>query len=359
MLGNLYIQRDELDKAAERYRAAIAKFPSFLRANKMLGRVLFQQGQLDQAVLPLTRVIELGGGDALTYRLLGYAYNSTGQFVSAESAYRYALMLTPADLDAKRGLLQSLVKQQKYSEVAALCDELIQAHPERSDLLAVQASAFVGLGQPLKAAENYELMVRMGKGTPQILGALGNIYANEGLASLAVRSYTAALDLEPRPSPEETIRRAEYLVQRGAGAEAEGLLDKAVQVYGDGIDVEGRKKILKLRARLAMAQGAGTAQVAALEEVVALDPMDGEALLALGQHYARNQEPEKAILYYERAEGIEGVEADARVRHAQILVGDRRYSEAVPLLKRAQELRPREDVARYLDEVERLARTRG
>lgn len=40
-------------------------------------------------------------------------------------------------------------------------------------------------------------------------------------------------------------------------------------------------------------------------------------------------------------------------------MGQSRYAEAVPLLKRAQEINPRDDVARYLEQVERIARARG
>ena len=89
---------------------------------------------------------------------------------------------------------------------------------------------------------------------------------------------------------------------------------------------------------------------------MALDPLDGEALMLLGRHYAQANAPEKAIFYYERAEGIEAVEADARLRHAQLLVAQSRFQDAVPLLKRAQELKPRDDVGHYLEQVERLAR---
>ena len=39
-----------------------------------------------------------------------------------------------------------------------------------------------------------------------------------------------------------------------------------------------------------------------------------------------------------------------------MLVSRSKYGEAVPLLRRAQELNPREDVARYLEQVERVAR---
>jgi hypothetical protein len=50
-------------------------------------------------------------------------------------------------------------------------------------------------------------------------------------------------------------------------------------------------------------------------------------------------------------------EVKAKVRHAQVLVGLTRYADALPLLRRAQEVKPREDVARYLEQVERLAKS--
>jgi hypothetical protein len=35
-----------------------------------------------------------------------------------------------------------------------------------------------------------------------------------------------------------------------------------------------------------------------------------------------------------------------------------RYGDALPLLRRVQELKPRDDIARYLEQVERLAKSR-
>jgi Flp pilus assembly protein TadD len=108
-----------------------------------------------------------------------------------------------------------------------------------------------------------------------------------------------------------------------------------------------------------MTSGGGDAATAAvLEEIIKLDPLDGEALMLLGQHYARNGEPDKGIFHYERAAGIESFEANAKVRHAQVLVSMGRYADALPLLRRAQEVRPREDVARYIEQVDRIAKAR-
>jgi Flp pilus assembly protein TadD len=166
------------------------------------------------------------------------------------------------------------------------------------------------------------------------------------------------LEAGPEASVAETLRRVEILAQRGALAEAEGLLAQIKTASSDRLDEENRMKLLKLEARLAVAEGVGGEAVDVLEEIVALNPLDGEALMLLGGHYAGNGESDRAIFYYERAGSIEEYEADAKIRQAQVLVEMSKYGEAVPLLERAQELEPREDVARYLEQVERVARGR-
>ena len=222
----------------------------------------------------------------------------------------------------------------------------------------LQANAYLGAGEPLKAAGNFEIVARMGKASAATLYALGDIYTNEALWDLAARSYGQALEKETDASLDRPVRCVEILVQRGAIDQATKLLARLEELRGARLDEAERKRLLKLQARIAVAQGIGGSAVPILEEIVALDPLDGEALLLLGQHYARNSDLERAAFYYERAESLPGFEAEAKIRHAQILVGQSKYREAVPLIRRAQELAPRDELARYLDQVERLARTR-
>ena len=356
-LGNMHFQKDELDEAASGYRTAVAKFPTFRRAWKNLGLIAVRQSRFDDAIKALSRVVELGGADGLTYGLLGYAYSAQGVATSAESAYRNAVLLQPDLLDWKLGLTQSVLKQRKYGEAVTLCEELIARFPDRAEFWLIQANAYVGLNQPMKAAENYEVVQRMGGATPQSLYTLGDIYANENLLDLAARAYRNAIDLDPRQAPARPMRCVEIVAQRGGAAQAKGLADHLRGVLAATLDDTDKKKLLKIEARIAVAEGGGAEAVQTLEEIVSLDPLDGEAILLLAQHYARARDPDKAIFYYERAEGIETFEADARLRHAQILVGQSRFQDAVPLLKRVQELKPREDVGRYLEQVERLARS--
>ena len=367
-LGNLYFQKDDSEQAEKHYKLATAKFPSFRRAFKNLGLVSVRLQHYDEAIKALSRLVELGGGDGLSYGLLGYSLSATGQFVSAESAYRTAVLLQPDTLDWKLGLAQSVLKQRKFGEAASLCDELLTRYPDRADFWLLQANAYLGLDQPLKAAENFEIVARMGKATYQTYYTLGDIYTNAGLYDLASRAYGQAIAAKPDQELDRPLRSVEILSQRDAVPQARALLAQIREASGPSLDDAGKKRVLRLDARLAMAEGgaagaagggagAESAAVKSLEEIVALDPLDGEALMLLGQHYTKANEIDRAIFYYERASSLEPFEADAKVRQAQLLVAQSKYREAVPLLKRAQELKPRDEVARYLDQVERISRS--
>jgi len=357
-LANIHFQKEELEQAAVAYERAVTKYPKFRRAWKNLGLIHVRNGAFAEAVTALTRVIELGGGDALTYGLLGFAYSSVENDLCAESAYRMAILLDPATLDWKMGLARSLFKQERYAQAVTLCDGLIAKYPDRADLWLLQANAYIGLKEPLKAAVNYELVDHLGKSTVASLNMLADIYVNQELFEAAVAYYIRALESDPQGRTDRAIRAAKVLSARAAFSESKTLIEHVEALHGDALETSERKDLLKLRARIAVAEGAGDEEIKVLEEIVALDPLDGEALILLGQHSARSEDYEKAVFYYERAASLEQHEADAKVRHAQLLVGQGKYTEALPLLRRAQDLKPRDDVQKYLEQVERVAKSR-
>jgi Flp pilus assembly protein TadD len=106
-----------------------------------------------------------------------------------------------------------------------------------------------------------------------------------------------------------------------------------------------------------MASGAGEKAIQTLEEIVKKDPLDGEALLLAGDYYSKSGQKELAELRFQTAASIQGFEADAFVKHAQLLVQAQKYAQAADLLKKAQKVKPRDNVQRYLEKVEQLART--
>lgn len=357
-LANIYFQQERFDKAAKAYQIAVDKYPKFRRAWKNMGLIYVRKSKFEEAIPALTRVIELGGNSATTYGMLGYSYSSLGNHLCAESAYRKAILLDSHTLDWKKGLARSLFKQESYDDAVSLCKQLVADYPERADLWLLQANAYIGMNKPLKAAEIYEFVDQLDESTPKSLSMLGDIYVNEKLYELAVDSYIRAMKMDPNQGLNKAVRSAKILAARGALKETETLIKNIKDLHSEGLNKDTRKEMLKLQARIAVAEGASEEEIKVLKEIVNLDPMDGEALLLLGQHYNRQGNTEKAIFYYERAAGIDEYGADAKVRHAQVLVKNGKYKEALPLLKQAQQIEHRENVQKYLEQVERIAKSR-
>jgi tetratricopeptide (TPR) repeat protein len=353
--GGLLFQREELDAAAVSLERAVEKYPKYRRAWRTLGLVRARTGEHAAAAAALTKVIEGGGGDGYTYGALGLAYLGLGNFLSAESAFRMAALLDAETVDWQLGLAQALFQQERFPEASAVAGSLIERYPERADFWLLQAQAFLNLEQPLRAAQNFEMVDRLGRATPESLFALGDIYLVERLADQSLLAYTKAVDLAPGENLARAVRSARQLGTYGAPAESALLAAHVEQVAGDNLPEEQRLELLHLRARLALGAGDGAEEARLLTEIVAHDPLDGEALILLGQHSARTGDLEQAIHYFERAASLEQFEVDANVRHAQALVAAGRYADAVPLLTRAQSLRPTDHVQRYLEGVQRAA----
>jgi tetratricopeptide (TPR) repeat protein len=358
-LGGVQFQQDKIDDALVNYRNAVAKFPNFRRAYRSIGLICTRKSQYEAAIAAFNKMIELGGADAYSYGLLGFCHSARGDYQPSEAAYRNALLLQPDNVEWRLGLTRSVFKQAKYEDAASLLDVLITNYPDKADFWLLQSHTYLGLKQPMKAAVNLEALDSIGKSTVDSLFTLGDIYVSEALPDMALSAYDRAIAKNPTQPVSRAIRAAEVLAARGGLPQSKTLLTHVKANWNDTLSDTDRRKVLKLQARLTMNSGSGDAETATvLEEVIALDPLDGEALMLLGQHYNRMSQPDKAILYYERAARIDSFAANAKVKIAQVFVAQGRFTEALPLLRDAQSLKPRDDIARYIEQVERASKSK-
>jgi tetratricopeptide (TPR) repeat protein len=359
-LGNVYFQNDDFTNAVTHFENALAKFPDFHRAQKNLGLVHIRSGNFEAAVKPLSRTIALGGADAKTYGLLGFAHMNAARYASAESAYKQALLFEPENVDFKLGVVKCLIAQANYDAALALLDELIRQFPERDNLWALQANVFIQKDQPAKAAVNFEMLRRLGKATGPQLFLLGDIYLSQEVRDLALAAYLDGIAKDGAANLPKALRAAELLVARGALNEARQIFAKVRESAAGGLTGADELKLLKLESKAALASGEGDKAIAVLEQIAEKNPLDGEALLLAGDYYARNGQREKAQFRFETAAKLEGFESEALLKQAQLKVQGQKYAEAAELLRKAQKSKPRDNVQRYLERVEQLAlRSKG
>jgi len=355
-LGNVYFQNEDLTNAVKYFETALAKFPDYRRAQKNLAFALVRDSKYDTAIKPLTRTVSLGGGDARVFGLLGFAYMNQGRYASAGAAYSHALMFEPENLDFRLGQVKCAVATGNYDHALALLEELLKEYPDRDNLWTLQANIYIQKEQPAKAATSLEILRRLGKATSQNLYLLGDLYMSQEARDLALSAYLEGLEKDNGQNIAKALRAAQILVGRSAWNESRQLFTK-IRGAGTKLSEADDLKLLKLESKVGMSTGAGEDAITVLEQIIERNPLDGEALLIAGDYYSKHDQREKAEFRYDMAGKLQGFEADAFVKHAQLLVQFQKYAKAAELLHKAQKVKPRDNVQRYLDKVEQLARS--
>lgn len=355
MKGYVLYFTEDLEGATAAFQSAVEKFPNFLRAWTLFGQVQMQLEDYAAARVALSQALQIGGASADLYGVLGFAYSRLEDHMSAESCYRMATVLDPDSEQWKEGLAIAFFLQGKNADLVSYTTTLLKSRPDSKRLLDLQAKAYIRLEKPLLAAQNFELLEMMGHADFQVLASLADIYVNEQLFELATSAYSRALAFESQAESARPMEAAKVMVANSAYDSAMILVDSVELTFRGRLDEETEKDIWKLRALTASLTDQLDAQLAALKQIIAVDPLDGQALLKLGRLYLQSGSPDEAILYFERAEGIEKTAASAKLGHAQALVAQEKFNEAVPILRSSLALEEREPVRQYLRQIESLA----
>lgn len=417
LIGGLHFEAERFDEALVAYGEAVKAHDTFLRAWKMKALVHFQLASLppeaptpsddpeaEPAPAPrrtmeefrrdqpmhyrmagdaFRKQLSLGGFEPQAYGFLGLTLMSQDRFLEAETAFRNAQLLEPEKSQWRTGLVSSLLRQRRFQEAATLLDQMLKEDPNNATYWRMQANAFLGLDQAKeesvllaenayrRAAENLLIVDQLGEADEASLSLVADIYANEGLSELAAESYLRAMRIADEPSPSRALRGAKLLLRSGGVTEAKAILDGVESILGDGISADDLTEVRKLQAQVAVRTGDGDEEIAILRKIVDENPMDGEAMVllgaALGKKGALRAEDDEAKAANARlvaeAEGLfstaatmDGQEADATLRHAQMLVRLKRYAEAIPLIKASLRAEDRDSVREYLEGVEKASK---
>lgn len=353
-LGTMYYQTGRLSRAAETYEKALKKFPSFLRARKNLGFVYLSLGKIKEASQSLSRAISLGENDGVTYVALGYCLFSQERYVSAENAYRMGILLFPESKDALNGLVNCLFSTGRHPEALALLNELLEKEPENIYCHQARAYALQSMDRPKDAAVALETLKRMGKLSPTGYLALGDTYHNLGLFEISLITYKEAIARQDKLSLSRYIRVARILIGRGSYEDGFAYLEKINQSFAENYGTEDRKEILLLQAEVLKSTGKKEDSVKLLREIVETNPLQGKALIMLGQAAWEKQDHVEASLFFERAAKTKKWQVSALIEHARMLVSTRNYEQAIRYLQEVQILDPQPRIDRYLKSIQNL-----
>ncbi|MEM9158447.1 MAG: tetratricopeptide repeat protein [Verrucomicrobiota bacterium] len=354
-LGNLYLQSQEMELAEKTYREAIEKFPNFARAYMNLGLVLVQNQDYEGAAPFLTKTVALGLNTDTVYGLLGLAYLNTQRYDSAIDAYRTALILNPSSADWKRGKLSALIAAGESSAAQRLLNELLVEQPANADFWKFRANTLLAQQDTERAAASLSIATLLGSTDFSVQSLLGDLYMNEGLPSLALESYQQALGTGDATA-DRALRMLKILTDQAKYAEADVLVKDVESALALAETDPSRIELLNFKAKIALGLNDQESAAAILEDIVKVDPLNGRALILLGEYYWKKEDLENALIQFERAEKVDDFSIEAMLNSARVYVQMRNYPKAAELLRQVQVIDPKPYIASYLTQVEAAIR---
>lgn len=235
--GNVYARVGDAEAAEREYRAALELAPGFAEARYHLGALLLEQGRLREALPELRAAAAAMPESFRVRRSLAEALELAGQGEEALAVRREALRLSAGHPDDRLALANGLGRVGRYEEAWATYGELL-GEDRGADpfvlLNAGQTALALGLEEP----------------------------GTELLTRAARDSATAGPALEALARYELSARRPK---------DAQRILSEAILLAPDNADLH------RLRALARYADGDLSGAIQDLEEVVRMDPTDGES----------------------------------------------------------------------------------
>jgi len=356
-LGNLYYESDDFLKAEIQYLAAIDKHDDFQRAWNGLGLARFKLNDISGALKALSRSVELGAFDSMTYGVIGYCHLQMGNRKSAEMAYGLAILNDPESTEWAEGMAQIYMETNRYSEAKGIFEQLVSQNVDNAGYWVLLGNAYLSMDQPRKTARCIEIARRIEPVELDVLELLGDIYLKEGAYDSAAGVFAEIMESGGEVDAYSSLRASKYLRLNGEA-------DLARRLYGlfgnlDDDWSRGAKALHnELRGDFAIDEGDENKAMEAYSAAILEEPFNGAVLIKLADLHAERDEVEKASYMYERARQDIDKAYSAYVLQAQLLVQNRRYKEAMPLIESALEIASSDSLETFYEQIKKAATLR-
>ncbi|MEO7413746.1 MAG: tetratricopeptide repeat protein [Opitutaceae bacterium] len=347
VLGNVYSAQDRFEPAEGHYRKAVERHPEFQRAWSNLGLLYYTASRFDDAVRCLSRAVELGERDPKTLSTLAYSHYRAGNSLSAELIYMQVVTVDPADTEALSALAGLLIDNREYARAEPLTRRLVRLKPQEKSHWRMYAGLLAATGRRTEACATLELAASLGLADGEALMELGDMYADAGDYRAAEVIYRKLDGVAPGEGASRLLGRVRALVEEGHPNEAAVALEKiAVPPNGDA-----RMSFLRTLAEVRRGQQNWSAARIALEELLALKPLDGETLFALGRVAGEAGDLSGAELAFAQAAKQRDYAYVANLELANSALRARHYRKSVEYLEIALAINRAPGLLRHLAQI--------
>jgi len=216
-LARLYRLKNEHEQAEQVLKSILKSDPENEPAVEQLTQLLMDEGKSTEAVT-LLEGITAHSPSAVLLDLLGDAHTQAHDLAKAEVAYRKAVELDPSELSHQRGLGQTLLAEEKYSEALKVYEKLSDVMPDDSDVYLRIAQIYRELHQLDKAEQNLVKARQYAPGSLEVMYNEAMLYQAQGRYEDAIRVLSDAVTgIKGQPATLPSRRRSLAILYQQLG----------------------------------------------------------------------------------------------------------------------------------------------
>jgi tetratricopeptide (TPR) repeat protein len=198
LLGALYGEKGDLDRALTHFTEAVRLAPGSEEANLGLGNVHRLRNAPEAAAASYRRVLAINAGSPAAHFSLGLVLRQFGQFGAAAEHFRRAFSLAPDFAEAAKECALCQIHHLGAHEAAiSVLTEALEYHSEAGELHAALGLAHQKMHRPQMALQCYEKARSLGHIDAEFFSNLGYVLQELGRLPEAFSSYDQATALQP------------------------------------------------------------------------------------------------------------------------------------------------------------------
>jgi tetratricopeptide (TPR) repeat protein len=295
--ANDYLAAGQYDKAEKEYREVLRLAPEDPAALRQLGIIYHDQVQIPQAYPLLKKSAELQPDDPEIQLKLGLILHSIREYAQARDAALQVLEKQPGREQALLLLADASRTPDDIEDTRQRVQSLREKGQDRPGYHLALGVLDLRQNEQARAENEFKAALNLGPKSSEVYSALGTLYWIRNDLKEAGQAFKTAADLAP-PRSSMQLRYADFLLKTGATADAKKILEDINRKFPDYLPP--RAYLMKM----ACAEPQNEDCAARLQNILAQDPVNFDALFLSGALSAAKGNIENAVRVFEQLNGL-------------------------------------------------------
>ena len=197
LLGHVLFQKGEVDEAIVHFSETLRINPRYVSALNNLGNALEKQARVNEAIVYYLKALQVDPEFSDAHNNLGNALAAQGKHKEAMRHYAEALRIKPDFVKAHNNLGLALEREGDIEKATHHYVKALRLNPHYAEAHYNLGNALAHQGSFEEAVEHYFEALRINPGFAEAHNNLGNVFLNQRKLKEAVSHYAEALRLEP------------------------------------------------------------------------------------------------------------------------------------------------------------------